>query len=82
MDTVLLKKLLINEPMKKVSTIVFMVNDFNTDENLLIDFENFFEQSAPVDDFSDVFAMLNAGMISPSENVVKDILDFSKSYND
>jgi len=66
--------------MRKVSTILFMVNDFNAGENLILDINALFSESTPADDFTEVYEILNKGLIAPSEKIVSEILEFSRTY--
>ena len=57
-----------------------MVNDFNAGENLILDINALFSESTPADDFTEVYEILNKGLIAPSEKIVSEILEFSRTY--
>jgi len=56
--------------MKKNFTLLYLLNNFDDNENELINF----------DEFQDVNNTLETNILKPKESVVNNILNFSKAY--
>lgn len=65
--------------MKKVSSFIFTVNDFEDNPGELLEINTLTNNTT--DDFEDVWSSLEDLNCSPSQKTVKNILDYSKSVS-
>ena len=65
-------------PMKKNYTFFYLLNDFEN-INELIKFNKLFDDN--FNEFCDVFELLDKAEFEPEKQIVKKIIDFSKSYD-
>ena len=59
-------------PMSKTSTLIYLFENLDSEENKIIDY-SFFE-------FSDVLKELNIKSISPPDAVIEKVLQYAKDY--
>ncbi len=65
-------------PVKKNYTLLYLINNFENQENELIRLDGLFDKN--FDEFNEVFELLDKIEIEPDTQIVKNIVDFSKSY--
>ncbi|OFX82348.1 MAG: hypothetical protein A2W99_09865 [Bacteroidetes bacterium GWF2_33_16] len=58
-------------PMRRTSTLLYLFENFNNEENEIVDFSLY--------EFSDVLEELNIKSISPRDEVINKILEFAKT---
>ncbi|GEM_PF-2248919 len=64
--------------MKRVSTLLYIVNDFEKCKENIIDLDSLF--NVDNQEFTDVFEKLDAMLVEPRKEIVSKILDFAKSF--
>jgi len=60
-------------PMKKSYTFIYLLNNFETNQDELIDYQ------LEYNEFSDIFKLLSESEAEPPDNIIENILSFSKS---
>lgn len=66
--------------MKKNSTLFYYINNFKNDHSELFTLDSLLDER--YQEFDDVFDLLDKNEIEIDEQIVKNIIVFSKSYNE
>jgi len=66
--------------MKKNSTLFYYINNFKNDRSELFTLDSLLDER--YQEFNDVFDLLDKNEIKIDEQIVKNIIVFSKSYNE
>ena len=66
--------------MKKNSTLFYYINNFKNDRSELFTLDSLLDER--YQEFNDVFDLLDKNEIEIDEQIVKNIIVFSKSYNE
>lgn len=63
--------------MRETSTLIYLVNNFESNQNLLLKPEEFTDEE--FEEFADVFVMLKKAQFEPGNKTVQWIVDFAKN---